>query len=131
MELCYLSPVFHTRTVIFRAIRTLQMSNIPPAFSEYQPVRDRVELLRRLQNNLLRGWTVNEVVEVFGISRATLYRIIKAGEIKVYKRGGSTRIAHAELVRWNQGRDPLTELASHLKVLSRLDGDVPRHFETG
>ena len=49
------------------------------------------------------GLTIREAVQLSGISRSTLYRAIKAGEVVARKHGRRTIILADELRAWLQG----------------------------
>ncbi len=46
---------------------------------------------------LSRLLSIKEVTEILGISRATIYRMIDAGEIKAYKIGKGVRFKQEEI----------------------------------
>jgi excisionase family DNA binding protein len=48
------------------------------------------------------NYRVREFCEVFGISRATFYVLVKAGELRTIKIGKSTRIPRSEAERWQR-----------------------------
>lgn len=45
-------------------------------------------------------YRIPEICELYSVSRSTLYRDIKAGKIKVVKRGKSTLLARADIQAW-------------------------------
>lgn len=47
-----------------------------------------------------RATDVNGAVRYTGMSRATLYAEMKAGNLKYVKLGGATRLEYGELDRW-------------------------------
>jgi excisionase family DNA binding protein len=50
-----------------------------------------------------RAYSIKEVCRAFNISPATLYRMKTAGQIKLIKVGGATRILEEDLVKLEQG----------------------------
>lgn len=80
-----------------------------------EQVQAKLDLIFRLLTNTTRGWSVDEAIEILGVSRASFYREIDEGKIKTYKRRGATRVEHAELVRYNNGKDPLSEVVPFLR----------------
>lgn len=51
----------------------------------------------------------NDCCKAFGISRATLYRLISAGEIEAFRVGGMTFILNESVINWqNRHRTPLS-----------------------
>ena len=85
-----------------------------------QALKDKISLITRLVSNPIRSWTLKEVSELIGVSVATLYREIKKGKLTVYKIGGSPRVSHEELVRYNQGNDPVKDALAQLQILISL-----------
>jgi excisionase family DNA binding protein len=80
-------------------------------------LKARLALITRLLSNQVRGWSIKEVSQILGLSESTLYREIKSGKLHTYKLSGSTRIRHAELIRYNLGNDPIKETVAQLHVL--------------
>jgi excisionase family DNA binding protein len=48
------------------------------------------------------NYRVREFCSAYGLSRATLYALIKRGEIRPIKVGKATRIPRAEAERWQR-----------------------------
>jgi len=57
------------------------------------------------------SYTIAQAVDAIGISRATLYRSIKAGEIRTFPWGGRVLIKRAEIEREIERRSGGMELA--------------------
>ena len=53
---------------------------------------------------LTRLLSIKEVIEILNISRATLYRMIDAGEIKAYKIGKGVRFKQEEIEEYINSR---------------------------
>ena len=49
-----------------------------------------------------RAYSVREFRELFGISNTTFYKLLQAGEIRVFKIGRKTLIDSQEAERWYQ-----------------------------
>jgi excisionase family DNA binding protein len=82
-----------------------------------EELKAKLALITRLLSNQHRGWALKEASELLGKSESTLYREIKAGKLTTYKLGGSTRISHKELIRYNKGNDPAREMLCQLQLL--------------
>ncbi len=48
---------------------------------------------------------VSDSQNIFGIHPSTIYRLARAGEITIYKRGGSSFLRISEIEQWIEGRD--------------------------
>ena len=53
--------------------------------------------ITRLMKTQQPVWTVRDVTIAYGVSRATIYRHIKARKLKAYKIYGSTRFRYSDL----------------------------------
>lgn len=80
-----------------------------------EQVQRQLDLIFRLLTSHTRGWEVDEAAEILGFSRASIYREIADGKLRPIKRRGSTFIQHEELVRYNGGHDPLSEIVPFLR----------------
>lgn len=43
---------------------------------------------------------INQVCNLFQISRSTIYRAVRRGEIKIHKIGKASRVRESELANW-------------------------------
>jgi len=60
----------------------------------FESALSRTTIEHRLENKLNRKtYKVNEVAEVLGLSRTTIYKLINLGELQRIKLGASTLIA--------------------------------------
>ena len=86
-----------------------------------EKLKAKLALVTRLLSNQHRGWSLKEASELVGKSESTLYREIRAGKLSTYKLGGSTRINHTELIRYNNGNDPAREMLQQLHALIAIN----------
>jgi excisionase family DNA binding protein len=54
-----------------------------------------------------RGYSIAEACAVAGIRRTTLYKFIRAGQLRAIKIGGRTLILAQDLHRWLEGMPPV------------------------
>lgn len=47
-------------------------------------------------------WTVAEFIRLYGVPRSSLYRLVKAGELRIYKIGRASRIAKLDAKAWSE-----------------------------
>ena len=43
-----------------------------------------------------------EFIRLYGVPRSSLYRLVKAGELRIHKIGRASRIAKAEAKAWSE-----------------------------
>jgi hypothetical protein len=80
------------------------------AVSTLDEVQDKLDLIFRLLTNRTRVWSLDEAQEILGLSRASLYREIAEKKIHTRARRRRSYIERAEIIRYNEGADPLAEI---------------------